>query len=163
MKILCVGIGSPHGDDQIGWRVIEWLSMRCKESDCLTFFQSSGSGTDWFNLIPGHNVVLFIDAINVDNIEKDFYQFDESTLHDLCTIPTPSSHAISLATSIKLAKQLNLLPANWKIYAIPISQASPLTPMSEMLEKKGEKLVGYLHEKIINQSLTQPAVTGDEN
>ncbi|HFE38860.1 MAG TPA: hydrogenase maturation protease [Gammaproteobacteria bacterium] len=119
MKTLIVGFGSPFGDDQLGWQLIDDLASRHSASH-LTFYKSKGNGCDWFHELANHQQLVILDAALS---EKPAGNIIEMTVNDLKNIPSHffcSTHSISLQDSLALATNIGVLNIPVRILAISI-------------------------------------------
>lgn len=117
MSTLLVGLGSPFENDQLGWLIIDELE-KTKQLSEVSLFKSKSDGSDWYHHIKNHHQIIFIDAALT---KEPGGAIIELTIDDLKNIPDKckkSTHSISLADSISMAKNLNLLKIPVRIIAI---------------------------------------------
>lgn len=150
MKILLVGFGSPHGDDQIGWLVCEKLAEQTKDIDSLCCFQSRGSGIDWIGALSNVTRVIFVDGVKSGVELGTIFTFDDFDKYKSIRASITSSHRVSLLESIELAKALNIFNVSYTIYAIEICNIQAFSPMNIIVEQAGNKLVTQLLHELIN-------------
>jgi len=114
--IRVIGIGSPFGDDRVGWRVIELLRPRLEGIELIALDRPGValvnwmSGTDWW---------ILIDALCPQGSPGRVVRLDPDAVVPPAGIPT--SHALNLAETIALAEVLGLRPARVEIYGIEIA------------------------------------------
>jgi hydrogenase maturation protease len=118
---VVAGIGSPFGDDQAGWRLVEMLERRSNLPA---------------RLIKVHEATQLVDVLN-----------DCSTLivvdacRGVCTVgavtrlewPDPriarrhsqSTHGVGVCDALRLAEQLGRLPPVVKIFGIEVGECEP--------------------------------------
>ena len=73
-RTLVVGIGSPHGDDQAGWLVVERLRDLLPKSSAE--FHVAQSPTDLLNWLEDHETLFLVDAIEAaDRSEPLSFEF----------------------------------------------------------------------------------------
>lgn len=124
MRLHIYGIGSPSGDDQAGWLVV----------DALTAL-GVGSGADVVIAKldrPGAGLVARLDAaehaILIDAMQSGA---PPGTLHrfDPAEVPLPaadlSSHGFGVFAALALAQALGKLPPRVEVIGIEIAQAAP--------------------------------------
>lgn len=159
-KTLVVGIGSPHGDDQAGWKVIEQLELRRLPGVELRRAAVPHDLIDW---IGEHSELHIIDGCaNSDraghsdgqgherfSMVGDAHggvrslQFKDSkqvasattTLERPLQLRSVGSHQIDVFAVLKLAACLDLLPESVVVWAIPGEQFSPYTVLTALCER----------------------------
>jgi len=100
-----IGIGSPYGDDQVGWLAIDHLQQQWADQPELTFMKSNS--LDWLTEINQAEQVFFIDAVVSDQPPGKIHAFPiKHALPGHLKLNT-SSHGISLWESIQLAQNLS--------------------------------------------------------
>lgn len=130
-SITVIGIGSPYGDDQVGWRVVEHL-QRMPEAAGTVALCCDRPGTRLLEDLRGSERAILIDAIHSGTTVGTLHRLDIDRLDDAPIMA--SSHAFGLAETLRLGKVLGLLPAELSIYGIEIDPRArnhfqaPLTP-----------------------------------
>lgn len=117
--IRIIAIGSPFGDDNISYRVMDEIkaSLLHKYSS-IDICYLDRPGMQLINEMQHVDYVIVIDAVLTDTLPGEVLQLDESQL-DTNNI-TLSSHDLSVAEAIKLARQLRVLPEQLTIFGIGI-------------------------------------------
>lgn len=126
---LVVGIGSPHGDDQVGWRVVETLLamnnlpmrivvQRAQPTDLLTLFQR----------MPAANYIV-VDALCSADAPGTVRELDV----DACVngLRFCSTHGVDLAAALRLAQQLEIIPRQLRAIGVvgaDFSRGAALSP-----------------------------------
>lgn len=106
--IKVLGIGSPFGDDQVGWKVIELLKSHLPFSEHITLGQHDRPGARLLELMGGANTVYLIDAIKSGHPLGTIHCFKNT---EIFTIKNHlSTHDLGLAQALQLAKALDVLP-----------------------------------------------------
>jgi hydrogenase maturation protease len=134
--VSIVAVGSPHGDDQIGWRVIERLQRKP---------------------LPGVSAAAVSEAVRVlDHLEgcKTLVLVDAcrsgaraGTIHRLVW-PDPrlqgqdnvSTHGFSLLQALELAAALGHLPPHVVLIGVEVQACSPTAQMSLPVRRALPKL-----------------------
>lgn len=141
-KILIVGIGSAHGDDQAGWLVADELARRIPGREFISVRKASVP-LDFLDWLEHVNVLHLIDAFQDSGGEKNvrrFRWFDgqlichSSNAREDSELNPPgarSSHGFSVPDVLRLAEQTGMLPEMTVVWAIPGSNFQPGTRMSE--------------------------------
>lgn len=144
--VLVVGIGSPHGDDQAGWKVVEQLKVRRVSG---VEFQLATVPHDMVDWLGGVAEMHIVDGCSSGSEEDSVRRFDfgdhwlSDRSNSSCVGPTPclptgatldrvfskfrsaGSHQIDILTVLELAKCLKLLPHRVVLWAIPGSKFGP--------------------------------------
>lgn len=131
MKDLAVfGIGSPFGDDRIGWEVIasleeefstlpDALKKRCLLQTC------DRPGLQLINLLQQAKTVILVDAVNIPGTSMgECVCLDETGIVKWCQAGY-SSHHWGLAEAVQMAKALHLLPERLLFYGFTIDNNIP--------------------------------------
>lgn len=121
MRAHIIGVGSPGGDDQVGWRVIEALrasgvlqSVPCE----VRVVTLDRPGTQLLGYLRGADMVLLVDAVKSGRAPGTIHRVDDVAL--LGDDGAISSHGFGLAATLALALELGELPATVVLYAIEI-------------------------------------------
>jgi len=146
MKAMRIfGIGSPFGDDQVGWRVVEWLQNQKSLQKNWHLECCDRPGLNLLNLIQDATVAILIDAvqsgaplgtIHVWNNDITHYETDQL-----------STHGFGLSDALQLGKTLDCLPNTLIIYGIEINQLNNET-LSESAENAAKKLTSRIRKEI---------------
>lgn len=118
--IAVIGIGSPFGADQLGWRVIDYLQQsevpKSKSANAVVFNKLDRPGSGVIDQLQHADAAILIDAI-CSNLYAEHQvvvmRVDEllNLLDDQHnSIKLLSSHDFGLLEAIQLAKSLNVLP-----------------------------------------------------
>ncbi|HVC94718.1 MAG TPA: hydrogenase maturation protease [Pirellulales bacterium] len=153
-RTLIVGLGSPHGDDQLGWRVTERLALELASSDVdVRTARSAGDLLDW---LDGLERLIVCDACE--------NQGSPGTLHcwnwpaaELCLARASSSHDLGLASTLALADELGRLPGEVTIVAVEEKQHLTGAEMSAEVVVSVERVVGL----IVTSCLYDDALVGE--
>jgi hydrogenase maturation protease len=124
-KLRIVGIGSPAGDDQAGWLVVQALArgawaQRCPPGTRLVALDRPGA--QLIGHLEGADVAVLIDALRSGAAPGTIHRVRA----DWLTEPGPlvSSHGLGVASALALARALGALPATLLIYGIEIDPAA---------------------------------------
>ena len=136
---LIIGIGSPHGNDQVGWEVIEQLTSHA-DSCRLGEFRKAAVPHDLLDWIVAERTVHIVDALASDaseplrltiahdshgSLQASFR--DEEDIEHYCAFPrlqSNSTHHFDLLSVLQLAHALGNLPKQLVLWAVPIGQAN---------------------------------------
>ncbi len=139
MSTLLIGLGSPNGHDQLAWLIIDALTTQAG----LSTFKSKSNGSDWFHEIGDHQQVIFIDAVLSDAPAGSIIEITSNSLNQLSS-NSSSTHSVSLADSISLAKSLDYLKVPIRIIGIAIDQDHHFEKNKNELTKIITRLQQYL-------------------
>ena len=136
-----IAIGSPHGDDQVAWRLVERLRMREGINASVVALADPSQVHDY---IDGCERLIIVDACAsgdspgmVTRMEWPNARIDRRHSH--------STHGFGLADALQLADQLDRLPPQVVVFGIELSQCQPLGSLSGIVESA----LCELEEKIL--------------
>jgi hydrogenase maturation protease len=135
-KRLLVGLGSPHGDDQIGWRIAESLTGVDNVDERVRTAATPADLLDW---LEGIDRLIVIDACQNDGAPGAIHRWrwpDAPAIRH-----ATSSHDLGLIEVLNIASRLGQLPALVEVFGIEIVQAGPGAPISPALENVLPRLV----------------------
>lgn len=153
--IRMVGIGSPFGDDQLGWRVAELL----KQEPRLNLYLNQNLDIQISDR-PGLALIMTMDGIKTLYL-VDALKASDNQIGQICRINSEnllnqeekffSTHSFNVASAIALAKVLkNPLPETI-IYAIKIDAIHYETLLSPLIAKACQELADQLIEELLIQ------------
>lgn len=142
-RILLVGLGSPHGDDQIGWRVAEELRRRQSEREARVA-PTPAALLDW---LDGLDCLELCDALRGETPGR-LHHWEWPT-PQLGRLRSSGSHAFGVTAVLELAQKLGTLPTKVHLWGIEATQFEPTCPISEQLE---ESLPGIL-DRILSRGV----------
>ena len=138
-KTLVVGIGSPHGDDQAGWLLIERLSSYQLRDVSLRKAAVPHNLFDWTDDCTALHVV---DACP---IEDDLHRIEVRDQLSMARVnklsPDKSSHDLGVATVIDLGRSLGVLPHKIIVWAIPGTEFEPGQPVTTLCQQQIDQCV----------------------
>lgn len=122
-----IGIGSPFGDDRIGWDAIVALET----SGILERFPAGAvaacccdrPGGGLLMLFDGVELAIVIDAMRSGAALGTVRKFSANELEPEQDFV--SSHGVSVAETVALGRVLDLLPATLLLYGIEVQRAMP--------------------------------------
>ncbi|MGB5570350.1 MAG: hydrogenase maturation protease [Sedimenticolaceae bacterium] len=127
--IRIIGIGSPFGDDRVGWRVVELLRDRLPAEVDLVALDRPGAAL--INWMEGVHWLILIDALSSGAAPGSLIRIDPGNLEHESRL---SSHDLALSGTLRLAKSLGCLPSRIDIYGIELGdcQATTLSDASAL-------------------------------
>lgn len=126
-RTLCVGVGSPHGDDQVGWRMAEGIAARTLGGVVV---RQALSPADLLHWIDDCDRLVICDACRGAGPIGSTHRWNWPCAA-IEALPSPDSHAFGLAAVLKLAAGLGRLPAEVIVWAIEAAPPQPLDALSD--------------------------------
>lgn len=154
---IIIGIGSPYGDDQVGWQVVERLRDAAEIAGMVMLIRDR-PGIRLLEDVKGYHRAILIDAVHSGAPVGTLHCLDMDRLEEISVIT--SSHGFGLAETLGLGKTLAILPAEISIYGIEIEPEqrdrfqAPLTPA---VAATAERLFRLLSNVLLrSDSLSSP-------
>ena len=147
MSPICIlGIGSPFGDDRLGWEAIEMLKQHAKISSLIPHMIHleicDRPATRLLHKFEHVKIAILIDAIKSERPLGTIHSFSND---DIFTIKhSASTHGLGISESLNLGKTLNMLPNVTVLYGIEINEVALTTELSSIAKTALKKLVNSL-------------------
>lgn len=127
--IRIIGLGSPFGDDQVGWRVVE--SLRGRLPDTIDLVALDRPGATLINWMQRVEHLVLIDAVCSGAEPGSLFRLRPAELPEERS--HYSSHDLALRDTLRLAESLDCRPGLVDIYAIELdrNQGEGLSPAAE--------------------------------
>ncbi len=152
-QTLIVGIGSPHGDDQVGWEIAKQIPMKDSDRTCIRLARTPDDLLDWMD---GVEQLLICDACQGASEVGSFHHWKWPS-DQLQSIRWSGTHHVSLPAVLALAQQLGRLPATVHIWGVEIRNTQPGQSVS------GPVLEGAVAvAKAIGKELSTPIETVEQ-
>ena len=116
-----VGIGSPHGNDAVGWLAIDLLRPVVPVNVQV---KALAETTQLISILPNCRRLWLIDAAQFGGEVGEIQRWNWADWRDDGRPALRSTHGLGLAETLTLAEKLNVLPATTVVYAVEIG-ASP--------------------------------------
>ncbi len=163
-ELRVLGIGSPFGDDQLGWEVVKLL-QKCIDlnqfaSNQLQLICCDRPGMYLLELMRDANAVFLIDAIKTGAACGTVHRFKNQEIE---AISNPlSSHTLGVAEAMKMGRALDELPPNVILYGIEIDDIHHQSSLSEPLIKTVKVLSKQIKDDILQwlHTTTRPNFKG---
>jgi len=127
-SVKVVGIGSPYGNDRLGWHVVERLKSRYTEAQ-LEIVAADRPGILLLQIIQDTGLTILIDAVNAADRLDDIVCLSKL---DLVSSHYPfSSHDIGIREALSLGQTLNILPNDIILFGLCVDPGST-QPISEI-------------------------------
>jgi hydrogenase maturation protease len=141
---LIAGLGSPHGDDRLGWCVVAELLPRLPVGVTA---RKVGGGLELLECLEGRDSVIVIDASAPAGRPGTIRAFDWPD-GDLEAPAFLSSHGVGLAEALRLAEALGRLPRRLRIVAVEASDLAPGAPLSDAVARQVATAAGLVLESL---------------
>jgi hydrogenase maturation protease len=118
---VVVGVGSPFGDDQAGWRLVEILQRRPNVPARL---KKVGEATQLIDELDGCNKLIIVDACRgvckMGAVTRLVWPDSR-----IAKRHSNSTHGVGVCEALQLAERLGRLPAEVEIYGIEVGHCEP--------------------------------------
>ena len=124
MTVRILGIGSPSGDDQAGWLVVDaLLADSVQAGEGLSIEKLDRPGATLIPHLENASWVILIDAMQGGGRAGSIRHFDHNDWpgYDAGL----SSHGFGVLDALALARELRSLPPRLDVYGIEIGSAMP--------------------------------------
>lgn len=119
---LLVGIGSPFGDDRLGWLVVDEIERRGMSSAHTRCARAPADLLDW---LEGVDRLVVCDACQGGGTTGSWRRFEWPTT-SIDDVAFCGTHDMSLAATLALAEQLGSLPKQTTIWGLTVERNSPV-------------------------------------
>lgn len=113
---LFVGIGSPYGDDRLGWIVAAEIERRGPQQTSVRCAQSPANLLDW---LAGHERLIVCDACYSPEPSGAWRRFDWPAA-EMEDVDFAGTHDMPLTATLKLAEQLGMLPKQTTVWCMTV-------------------------------------------
>lgn len=128
-RLRVVGIGSPNGDDQIGWKLVEGLES---SGEASYEAETIGSPMDLLDKLEQCDTLIVVDACQgglapgavVERTWPDVWEGDDLA----------SSHGFGVFSVLQLAENLGKLPPRVIMFGVQVHRCEPGAVLSPELE-----------------------------
>ncbi len=144
-RTLIVGIGSAHGDDQIGWLVADRLAADVKSNSIDV--RHAKSPVDMFDWIVDVDRLVICDGCRGLGTVGNMHRWEWPTT-ELSAIGLSGTHDLSVTDVLKLAANLGRLPKEVVIWAIEGSASGPAANVSAELLQALPELANRVADEV---------------
>lgn len=130
-RTLVFCLGSPQGDDQLGWLVAERLTSIGLQTDVS--IRRAISPTAMLDALDEIDQLIVCDACKSLGSPGTVHRWRWPQVR-LAGLRGVGSHDLGLGEVLQLAEQLGLLPIEVIIYAVEIGPSAPTSPLSDRIE-----------------------------
>jgi hydrogenase maturation protease len=156
-KLHVLGIGSPFGDDHLGWDVVK----RLQQQPSLVHFSPrqlhleycDRPGMHLLELMRAAPTIFLIDAVKTGASIGTLHRLQNEDIETLSD--TLSTHALGVAEAMKMGAALQLLPENVVLYGIEIGDVHGQLTLTAPIKRAIKTLTAQIERDIL--SLLTPA------
>lgn len=149
-NIKVLGIGSPFGDDQLAWKVLDLLQQNPHLQKYIPqpiFIEKlDRPGLHLLNLIQETRTVFLIDAVKTNTVPGTMHRLKNQEIESFNS-QLLSSHGIGVGEALRLGRALNNLPQDIILYGIEISSQ----PSGFNISPKINRSIVQLAEQLANE------------
>lgn len=136
-NVRIIGIGSPFGNDTIGWRVIDGLKNRhiisTLQRERIDLITTDRPGMNLVQMLEGASFVILVDAIVDKRHHGELIKANVSHLLDAAN--PVSSHNLQIASALALANKLGSLPEKTILFGLGIDETAEVLVSEESITK----------------------------
>ena len=132
-----VGIGSPHGDDQVGWEIARALEKRALAQAVVRLARTPD---DLLDCVDPVRPVMIFDACRGAGAVGSVHRWEWPTAA-LDEMHWSGTHQISLPGVLALAGQLEQLPASVTIWGVEVAATRPGEALSNEVAEGAKHVV----------------------
>ena len=129
-----IGVGSPQGDDALGWRVIEQLQQK-KLPESVELLCLDRPGPSLLHYLQGVDKVLLVDAADMGLAPGSVRCFPAEQLPQLDSVTCLSSHGWGLHETLQLADSCAISLPSIELWLIQLARIHPLQPLDGAVEQ----------------------------
>ena len=145
--IRVVGVGSPHGDDRVGWRLVEDLAESARPGvEAVAVSQP----LDLVDHLDDCSVLIVVDACRTGRAAGSAIVFEWPEDRPKFE-GSGSTHGLGLAMALEMAGVLGRLPSSVVLFAVEAAGCSPVAELSTDLESALPQLRRHLEQVIEGQ------------
>ena len=152
MNTLIIGVGNAYrGDDAAG--IITARRLRAQSLDHVEILEQTGDGAALMESWKDSDLVILIDAVQSSARPGTIHRFDVQD-EPISTGPSPcSSHALSVAQAIEMARSLRRLPSRLIVYGIEGKNWEVGDALSPQVEEAISEVMQHVLQDIHSHSL----------
>ncbi len=123
---LLVGIGSPHGDDRVGWEIVKRVGERLGSGHAVRCARTPAELLDW---LEGIDTLDVCDAVS-GGLAVGSVCCWKWPAPEIERVPFSGSHDLALPAVLALAEGLGRLPAQLRIWGVGIGPSGAFDALS---------------------------------
>ncbi len=150
-RCLIAGIGSPHGDDQAGWMVLDRLS---EKENFHYDVRKLSAPVELLDIIAGRDCLICLDATEGNGtpgtVRRHLWPFEQTWIKY-----NGSTHGMDLVSVLKIAESVALLPEEVILWTIEGTNWTPGAEMNPLVKKSLSKLAHHVSRDLANMPASQ--------
>lgn len=143
--IKVLGLGSPFGDDQAGWRVASGLLAQAMPAH-LIIESHDRPGARLIELMSNVSLVFLIDAVKTGHELGFIHRFKNKEIDDF--YPLMSTHDMGVAQALQLGRALDALPKTVILYGIEVDSIALDNVLSKPVQRAIDEVVARLTKEL---------------
>ena len=150
--VKVIGIGSPFGDDRLGWVAIDHIKQKRLDqhtNNRLILESCDRPGAQLLDLMRDSDSVILIDAVKSNKVPVGTLHClknDEINTINACL----STHSFGVGQALQLARVLEDLPQEVILYGLEIDDKNKGDTLSEAVQRNLDCLIKHVTDKILN-------------
>ena len=150
-QILIIGLGNDYrGDDAVGRALARRLQVIAGGN--VRVLEESGEGASLIEAWKGADFVILIDAVHSGGAAGTIHRFDTAMQSVPCSFFHYSTHALSVAEAVELARALNQLPPRLIVYGIEGKNFGAHLGLSSEVKVAAEEVFRMVKEELYTNS-----------
>ena len=142
-RVRILGIGSPSGDDQAGWLVVDALADHgVYAGDEFVIDKLDRPGAHLISLLENADWIILVDAMQSDGQPGRIRRFDRKDWP--AYREGLSSHGLGVLDALLLARELGSLPSQVDLYGIEIGSANPGAEPAKCIQDAAWQLAQHI-------------------
>ena len=129
--IRIAGVGSPHGDDAVAWRIVERLREALGEAPEIGLHRLEGAER-LLDLLDARGTLVVLDAADDAGAPGAMTSFSWPD-DRLLSLRAGTTHDLGVDAALRLAGAIGTLPGEVRIYAVAAASFQPGDEPSPML------------------------------
>lgn len=142
--IRVIGVGSPHGDDGLGWEVVRHLRDSGQVSPEIELYEVEG-GQRLLDLLDGRGSLVLVDAATAGTRPGTIQCFSWPDQR-LEALRPGSTHDLRPAEALRLAAALEIVPSHIVVFAVEVESLDLQPGLSPAVKAAVPELVQRLVE-----------------
>lgn len=130
------GLGSPHGDDQVGWMVVQRLA---KLDELRGRAARLRHPADLLDHLDGCRRLILVDACRSGAAAGSILRFEWPDPR-LEAYAGRSTHGLSVGEMLRLATSLHMCPRQVVLFSVEIADARPETPPCQAIVRAVDRV-----------------------
>jgi hydrogenase maturation protease len=152
--IRVAGVGSPLGDDAVGWEVVRALRTRVGDQPGVELHELGG-GHGLLDVLDSRGTLILVDAVMTGLRPGTIHRFAWPDPRVECLRPG-STHDLTPAAALRLGEALGVLPPRVVVYGIGIGQLNAHANLSPAVAAAAAGLADRIAADLTAESRMPP-------